>query len=186
MTILIFFILGAIGWSFTEYALHRWNGHGMKGKTRFSREHLRHHAVEGYFAPLWAKIGVAGLVGSIVGALGIGILGPEAGLAFTFGFMVSYGSYEALHSRLHSHGPSTAFGRWARKHHFAHHFNCPKLNHGVTSPIWDIVFRSRRQVTQVRVPRKKSMSWLTDNEGELLPQYAQDYVLAGRRHGPLI
>ena len=40
MTHLLALALGALGWTFTEYVLHRFDGHGMKGKTPFSREHL--------------------------------------------------------------------------------------------------------------------------------------------------
>jgi sterol desaturase/sphingolipid hydroxylase (fatty acid hydroxylase superfamily) len=181
MTILSSFIFGTLAWSFTEYAMHRWNGHGMKGKTRFSRDHLRHHTQEDYFAPFWEKATVAVLVAALVGVIAVILAGLETGLSFTGGFMMTYVGYERLHMRLHSHGPINAFGRWARRHHFAHHFNCPRQNHGVTSPLWDVMFGSHQKIERVRVPRKKAMRWLIDEEGELYPQYNDDYVLTGRR-----
>ena len=49
-------LTGAVGWSFMEYAMHNWNGHKMKGKTLFSREHLAHHADSHYFSPNWLKV----------------------------------------------------------------------------------------------------------------------------------
>ena len=38
---------GFLVWTFVEYAMHNFNGHRMKGRTKFSREHLKHHAEEG-------------------------------------------------------------------------------------------------------------------------------------------
>ena len=42
--------LGALGWSFCEYALHRWVGHSPRSRTDFAEEHRTHHALRGYFA----------------------------------------------------------------------------------------------------------------------------------------
>jgi hypothetical protein len=37
------------------------------------------------------------------------------------------------------------YGRWARGHHFHHHFVDARVNYGVTSPVWDVVLRTRRR-----------------------------------------
>ena len=70
--------------------------------------------------------------------------------------------------------------RWRRKNHFAHHFADPRLAHGVTTPVWDSVFRTRLEVAKVRVPRRLAMRWLVDDGGELIDAYAFDYTLVGR------
>ena len=49
------------------------------------------------------------------------------------------------------------------QHHLHHHFRNPKANHGVTSPVWDHVFRTADPVEVVRVPRKLAPFWLTDD-----------------------
>ena len=51
---------GALGWSMSEYALHRWVGHNPKSKTEFAREHLQHHAQRFYFAPTRTKLRAVG------------------------------------------------------------------------------------------------------------------------------
>ncbi|MEL6180069.1 MAG: sterol desaturase family protein, partial [Myxococcota bacterium] len=112
-------------------------------------------------------------------AILIGTVGP--GIAFTLGFLLSYVGYEVLHRRVHTHPPVGPYGRWARKHHFYHHFSRPNLNHGVTSPIWDVVFGTLETPEMVRVPAKKAMSWLLDPEtGDVAEAYAADYVLVRR------
>ena len=71
-----------------------------------------------------------------------------------------------------------AYGRWARRHHLHHHFASPKKNHGVTSPLWDWVFRTYAAPRpQLKIPPKQVMAWLLDEEGAVKPPYQDDYVL---------
>jgi sterol desaturase/sphingolipid hydroxylase (fatty acid hydroxylase superfamily) len=179
---LIAFVLGALGWTFTEYAMHNWVGHKGKGKNEFSREHLKHHSKGDYFAPAHRKVAAAAAVLSAQFAVVGLIAGWLAGGMFTFGFGLAYVGYEWLHRRLHTHGPINGYGRWARLHHFHHHFGNPKMNHGVTTPIWDWVFRTYEPVESVNVPVPLAMEWLCDPEtGDVKPAFAQEYTLSHRK-----
>ena len=176
--------IGALSWSFAEYALHHWLGHLGKGRNHFSREHLQHHAQAHYFAPSWQKFAAAAVVTIVLSPVLIVALGDRVGWALSLGFVAMYLVYESLHRRAHTHPPRGRYGAWLRKHHFSHHFNTPKYNHGVTSDLWDRVFGTYRPVGKVRVPRKKAMSWLLcPTSGELLPEYSGDYVIVGRADG---
>lgn len=181
MQFLIAILCGALAWSFLEYILHRFAGHVARGRNHFSREHLRHHGTPDYFSPLWQKILSAAVAVPIAGGFWTLIAGFEAGVVFAVSFAFTYGVYEWLHMRLHTHAPRNAYGRWARRHHFFHHFGDPEMNHGVTSPFWDIVFRTHVPVTQVAVPRKRAMRWLTDAEGQLRTEHATEYALTDGR-----
>ena len=173
-------LLGALGWTLTEYLMHRFDGHGMKGKTRFSRGHLDHHADPKTFAPTVLKLQIAILVLVPMAGLGLWLLGV-VGLCFTVGFATMYTFYEWLHRRLHTHPPRGAWGRWARRHHFHHHFNAPALNQGVTSDLWDRVFGTLAPVERVRMPRRHAPIWMVRPEdGELRAVYVDEYILAGR------
>ncbi len=172
--------LGAIGWSFTEYCMHRFDGHGMKGKTRFSKEHLAHHSDSSYFAPTYLKVIMAAVVATPM-VLGLWALVGAYSFSFTAGFLALYTGYEVLHRRIHTHAPPHAYGRWARRHHFHHHHNAPNLNHGVTSDVWDRVFGTLAPVETVRMPRKHAPVWmLDDSDGSLLAAFSGEYRLAGR------
>lgn len=170
-------LAGAGAWSFSEYALHRWVGHDPKSETDFADEHRRHHAERFYFAPTAKK--VAGVTPVLAGAAALaGLVAGRRGLAFVAGYAATYVGYEVLHRRLHTHGPKGAVGRFLRRHHFAHHFNGPQTNHGVTSPAWDYLFGTRRDPGVIRVPEKHAMSWLVDPAtGDARPEYAADYVI---------
>lgn len=171
------FAVGAATWSLGEYALHRWVGHNPKSQTEFAKEHRQHHAERLYFATTAKK---ASYVVPIVGAAFVmaSKLAGRTGAAWVGGLAVTYVGYEVLHRRLHTHAPRGPIGRFLRKHHFAHHFNGPQTNHGVTTPVWDLVFRTHRPVDVVRVPEKHAMPWLVDPAtGDAKPEFARDYVV---------
>ncbi len=173
------FFVGVFAWTFAEYALHNWYGHVAKGRNEFSREHLKHHANNSYFAPTPKKVLVATMALAIVLPVAVLAAGVILGASFCVGFFLMYAAYEVVHRRCHTHAPRGPYSRWARKHHFHHHFASPKTNHGVTSPIWDLVFRTYEAPGQVRVPVKQPIAWLTDPDtGEVKRRYARDYTIA--------
>ncbi|CAA0078773.1 Uncharacterised protein [Halioglobus japonicus] len=181
LAMLCAFLAGAVGWTFTEYVLHRFVFHGSGARGLGAKEHRRHHAQVDYFAPAWQK-GLAALAATaILFPLLALLVGPAIGAAGTLGFVAMYVLYEVLHRRAHTHPPRGRYGRWRRKNHFAHHFADPRLAQGVTTPFWDFVFGTRLSVAQVRVPRRLAMRWLVDQHGEVCPAYAADYTLVGAR-----
>ena len=172
-------VVGALGWTLTEYCVHRWLGHHRPLMPNpFSHEHIAHHARGGYFAPLWKKVCVALIISAAISGPAALLAGQLAGSSFVIGFVGCYLGYELLHWRLHTQAGVGSYGRWARRHHFYHHFHDPTANHGVSSPIWDIVFGTRIVASQIRVPVKLAMPWLrAPDTGQVLPALRRDYVL---------
>ena len=180
LNFLLFFLAGAFTWTILEYFLHRYLGHWKQGKNDFTKEHLRHHRETYYFAPAYKKAIAALFVLGACTLLLRFLMGWVEGFTFSLGLSLMYVVYEILHKRAHTHAPIGAYGRWLRKHHFYHHFKDPKMNHGVTSPIWDIVFGTNVNPDVVRVPKKLALKWLLDPiTGELLPKFNHDYQLRG-------
>jgi len=64
--------------------------------------------------------------------------------------------------------------------HFHHHFAAPKTNLGVMFAGWDVLLGTNVEPAQIKVPRRLAMPWLTDDEGNVLPEFANDYVIVGR------
>ena len=174
-------LAGALTWSFLEYVIHRWLGHDRRfRKSFFAMEHIRHHSVGDYFAPAWKKLVAAVVVGTALGVPSALVAG-SVGVAFTLGLLVFYGCYETLHGLMHVTGGIGPYGRWARRHHFTHHFEDPKANHGVTSPLWDVVFGTYRKPSTITVPRKLCMRWLKGKgTEEVRPDWAGTFILGGR------
>jgi hypothetical protein len=190
------FALGALSWSASEYAIHRFVGHGPRRTSKpglrellslrglaakFNDEHVAHHADPSYFAPTSQKAVGAVVALSLMGTLGSLLVGPRRGLAFGAGFAASYVGYEILHRRIHTHPPRGPHGRWARRNHLLHHHKSPSKNHGVTNPLFDLVFGTHTPVQVVKVPRQSPPAWLTDPEtGEVRPEFAADYALTSK------
>jgi sterol desaturase/sphingolipid hydroxylase (fatty acid hydroxylase superfamily) len=174
-------VAGAVAWTLAEYLLHRFAGHWPKGKIAFSREHLAHHAQPTYFTPTAKKAQTAAAITAIVAVPVIAIFGAGPGAAAIAGFLTAYVGYELTHRLIHVRRPLGAYGRMIRRHHLHHHFAAPKKNHGVTSPIWDLVFASYERPARVRVPARHALVWMVDGDGELLPAYATDYELRRAR-----
>ncbi|GAB5451252.1 MAG: hypothetical protein Hals2KO_15800 [Halioglobus sp.] len=179
MSLISAFLLGAVGWTLLEYLLHRFIFHSRSIKALGAREHRKHHALVDYFAPWWQKMLAAVVVTAILLPLLIQLSGTQHGIAGTLGFIVMYLAYELLHRRIHTHPPRHRYGRWRRKHHFAHHFVDPRRAQGVTSPFWDRAFGTVLSVDRVRVPRRLAMPWLVDANGEICADYVEDYELVG-------
>jgi len=162
-------LLGALGWTLAEYLIHRFQGHGKRPQTSaFGKEHLQHHARVDYFAPLGKKIALSVPPLALLTGASVFVLGWQLGLTFSGGFAFTYAAYEWLHLRLHTHGPRSAWGMFLRRHHFFHHYSDARTNHGVTSPLWDHVFRTYRAVHTLKVPAHRAPVWLQLGPGEEL------------------
>lgn len=185
------FIAGAATWSLLEYGLHRFVGHAPKQRKSqqkptlldgdFGSEHQAHHRDTRYFTPTPRKVRAAVVAVAAMSAVGSLIVGPRRALSFALGLGLTYGFYEVVHRRTHTHAPRHAYARWARKHHLHHHFGDPRTNHGVTSSLWDHVFGTHVTPGKIRVPRRHAPDWLLDAQGRVKPEYAEDYELARER-----
>jgi sterol desaturase/sphingolipid hydroxylase (fatty acid hydroxylase superfamily) len=174
--------IGAFAWTLGEYLMHRFAMHALKGRGLASREHLRHHAEYDSVLESWwfAWAGIVG-VGVALSVNAAKAVGP-VGICLGIGWVGGYGFYDWIHYRAHRRDIWHPYERWVRRHHFHHHFGRPVVNHGVTTPIWDLVFGTYERVDgPIRVPRRLAMRWLVDEDGAVRERYADDYVLVGRR-----
>lgn len=124
--------IGFIGWTLAEYWIHRLVFHG---RTPFKAMHQMHHAMPKDMIGVASWATFAGFAATAV------VIGP----AFAIGFMLGYLAYCAIHVRMH-HGDPAQFGRYVGfmfEHHAGHHRG-GRGNFGVSSPVWDLVFRSNR------------------------------------------
>ncbi len=176
------FLAGVATWSLCEYLIHRFLGHDARTRPNpFEVEHTRHHAEGSYFAPSWKKALTALGVVAVMSPPSVWLGGALLGSAYVAGFVGMYVTYEVIHRREHTHPGLGRYGRWARRHHFHHHFGDPRSNHGVTSPIWDHVFGTWQAPGIIRVPERLQMSWLADPEsGKVRPEFAGEYEIVGR------
>jgi sterol desaturase/sphingolipid hydroxylase (fatty acid hydroxylase superfamily) len=179
MAIVTSALAGVCAWTLLEYLIHRFLGHGRAPhRNPFGIEHVRHHSVGDYFAPAWKKLAVTCLAAPLLFGLASLCAAPAVAAAFVTGLLGMYLAYEWLHRQLHVHPGLGPYGRWARRHHFGHHFADPRTNHGVTSPLWDVVFGTRRVHARIVVPERLCMAWLRDPAtGEVRADWAGTFEL---------
>ena len=175
------FVAGLAAWTFLEYVIHFWLGHLPKGKILISSEHLKHHANILYFTPLRLKVRGALPVLSVLLIIASVLFGLLVGLGFVSAVAVGWTTYEWLHQSIHVNGPTNWYSRWAARHHLSHHFALPHRNHGVTTPILDIILRTYQRVPKVRVVRRHvaSIPWMAAalEAGPARPAFMEDYEL---------
>jgi hypothetical protein len=182
---------GALAWTASEYFIHRFIGHGSKRKratstlelltpaglaAEFNAEHLAHHTDPKYFALTGKKVVTAAAAIPTIGAALTPLLGARRAVPFAVGFAAMYGAYEIVHRRLHEHPPKGPYGRWVRRNHLNHHHRSPRNNHGVTSPVFDVLMGTRRPLDRLRIPRAVAPVWLIDPvTNDVRAELAADY-----------
>jgi sterol desaturase/sphingolipid hydroxylase (fatty acid hydroxylase superfamily) len=174
-------LAGAVSWTAAEYGLHRFAMHELRGKGLASREHLSHHADVTYFSPASKKLASAAGTTVVAFPLASAAAGRRWATAFTGGMISTYFAYEVAHRRVHTHPPRNRYGRWARRSHLHHHFGAPMRNFGVTSPVWDKLLGTYDDPGVITVPRRMAPVWMLDDDGEVHPELAADYLVKGRR-----
>ncbi len=145
---LAWMLVGMLGWTLLEYVLHRfafhWRPRSALGRKLHFLAHGIHHldpwdATRLVFPPL------AGVVVAALIYLPLGLLLPATiATALMAGILLGYIVYDMSHYHAHHARPK---GRWAKAikiAHQAHHHKWPNRLYGVSSPLWDLVFRTGR------------------------------------------
>ena len=185
---LLSLLIGVCLWPALEYALHSGLGHRyLRGKTEFSRQHLRHHGQKDWFAPNWQKVAAAIPVTAVIFLISGFLMGWSNGAGLTAAFALMYATYEVIHRRAHTHPPTGPYSRWVRRNHFSHHFQNPKKNYGVTTPFFDFLFGTHVVPGKILVPERFAMDWLTDPQtGEVQDALAGDYEIRRASRSDLV
>jgi cyclopropane-fatty-acyl-phospholipid synthase len=129
-------VSGIALWTAVEYLMHRYVLHRLA-------PHYQHHAEPETLAYIFAPFALSGTSAVVLWGLLALIAGSwQRGALIMAGTVAGYLCYEALHVRMHSRVAGGPLLRALRKHHFYHHFADDSRCYGVTSPIWDYVFRT--------------------------------------------
>lgn len=139
--------LGVFIWTLVEYVMHAFPMHQPYKwwLFKFLREgHEEHHAAPQDPSTVFARpiitLTAAGMLLCI-----FRLVLPTWGLAALLlaGVAMGYLAYEVTHYTIHRN-PHCRFLRPLVSHHFHHHYADSERCYGVTSPLWDFVFHTRR------------------------------------------
>jgi dihydroceramide fatty acyl 2-hydroxylase len=147
-------LAGLVFWTLTEYLLHRFAFH-YRPRSAFGRKlHFLAHGIHHLdpwdptrlvFPPL-AGFGV----GAVLFAVLLIPLGVAQALATMGGLLAGYVVYDMTHYYTHHARPRTRWGKYLKAWHLAHHHKWPRRMYGVSSPLWDLVFRTGRPPKKAR------------------------------------
>ncbi|HZA59755.1 MAG TPA: sterol desaturase family protein [Solirubrobacterales bacterium] len=143
-------LAGIAIWTPTEYWLHRLVFHWQPEFPGGERLHFMIHGVHHdhpndamrLVMPPAASIPLAALFFGLF----VLIFGTPHGYPLFAGFIAGYLVYDYTHYYVHHRTPKTKLGRKLREQHMRHHFQDHHYGFGVSSPIWDAVFRTLPRV----------------------------------------
>ncbi len=148
-------LAGLAFWTFAEYALHRFIFHYHPKSGWGQRIHWMFHGVHHDYPSDPLRLVMVPSVSIPLAALFylffILMMGHASAAPFAAGFLTGYLFYDMTHYAVH-HFPikGRVFGTM-REWHMRHHFQDPENGFGVSSPLWDLVFRTELKREKARV-----------------------------------
>lgn len=154
------YLAGLVFWTFAEYVLHRWIFHWTKDTPAGRRVHFLLHGVHHDFPndkdrlvmPLLTSVPLAAIFWTLFSVA----LGSRVGEPFFAGFTLGYLCYDGTHYAVHHFKQRSRVGRWLKRHHMLHHHADHDGGFGVSSPLWDLVFRTMPSVKKLGEQRAKA------------------------------
>ena len=149
---LILLSLGGVAiWTLTEYWLHRLVFHLEPDNAFGRRMHFIIHGIHHDHPNDKLRLVMPPAVSIPLAALFFFaftlIFGAPAAYPLFGGFIAGYLFYDYTHYYVHHFVPKSDFGKQLREQHMRHHFQDHRYGFGVSSPVWDVVFRT--------LPRKR-------------------------------
>ncbi|HSB02366.1 MAG TPA: sterol desaturase family protein [Anaerolineales bacterium] len=146
------FLIGLFLWTLAEYTLHRFLFHYKPTSPRQERIlflfHGIHHAQPQVktrlVMPFPVSIpGAAIFFGLFYLSLAVVLKSPQWVAPLMSGFLIGYLAYDLTHYATHHFPMRSGYAKYIKRYHMQHHYKDPDTRFGVSSPIWDWVFRTQ-------------------------------------------
>ena len=144
---LVLLSLGGVGiWTLTEYWLHRLIFHWEPDNALGRRMHFIIHGIHHDHPNDKLRLVMPPAVSIPLAALFFFaftlIFGTPTAYPLFGGFIAGYLFYDYTHYYVHHVVPKADLGKRLREQHMRHHFQDHRFGYGVSSPLWDVVFRT--------------------------------------------
>jgi 4-hydroxysphinganine ceramide fatty acyl 2-hydroxylase len=142
------FLLGVLLWTLIEYLIHRYIFH-YEPKTRWGKQlHFVIHGVHHDYPNDARRLVMPPVISIPLAFLFFGlfllIFGSLAPAVFA-GLVFGYLCYDMLHYATHHLAMKRGMWLWLKQYHLRHHFKDDHVGYGISSPLWDYVFRTTRK-----------------------------------------
>jgi dihydroceramide fatty acyl 2-hydroxylase len=144
-------LLGMFFWTFAEYTLHRYVFHYHARSNTMKRIVFLFHGIHHAQPQCKTRLVMPPAVSVPMAFVFYGIYYAGAGLLLGMprlvdpllaGFMIAYLIYDLIHYATHHLPMRWGVLKFLKRHHMQHHYKTPDQRFGVSSPLWDVVFRT--------------------------------------------
>jgi 4-hydroxysphinganine ceramide fatty acyl 2-hydroxylase len=148
LTVAGLFLLGTLLWTLLEYMIHRYIFH-YEPKTRLGKRlhyivHGVHHDYPNDARRLVMPPSISIPLAFLFYGLFLLIFGRLAPSVFA-GLVFGYVCYDMLHYATHHFPMKRGLWLWLKQYHLRHHYKDDHVGYGISSPLWDYVFRTTRK-----------------------------------------
>jgi len=148
IAVIALFLLGILLWTLLEYLIHRYAFH-YEPKTRLGKRlhyiiHGVHHDYPNDARRLVMPPSISVPLAFFFYAVFLLIFGRLAPTVFA-GLVFGYVCYDMLHYATHHFPMKRGMWLWLKQYHLRHHYKYDHVGYGISSPLWDYVFRTTRR-----------------------------------------
>ena len=139
------FLLGLLLFSLVEYLVHRHVFHMITNTKLRQRIQYTFHGVHHEFPKDTSRLAMPPVVSVVIVTLLYLIFKFAIGdytYGFLPGFITGYSMYLIVHYVVHAYQPPKNFLKTLWIHHGIHHYKDHERAFGVSSPLWDYIFRT--------------------------------------------
>lgn len=144
LSILGWFALGFLSWTLAEYLMHRFLYHKLKDASYDTGMQYLFHGIHHQYPHDEDRIvlpPVPSILFAIIFFTAFYLIMGNMAFTFGTGFVMGYIVYITIHWMVHKKKAPEKYNWWWT-HHNIHHFQQHDRAFGVSTPIWDIVFRT--------------------------------------------
>ena len=148
VAVVALFLLGILLWTLLEYLIHRYIFH-YQPKTRIGKRlHYVVHGVHHDYPSDARRLVMPPSISVPLAFLFYGtfllIFGRLTPAVFA-GLVFGYVCYDMLHYATHHFSMKHGIWLWLKQYHLRHHYKDDHAGYGISSPLWDYVFRTTRR-----------------------------------------
>lgn len=145
------YLLGIFLWTPAEYLLHRFLFHYPARTPRQEKIFFLFHGIHHAQPQCKTRLVMPPVVSIPLALVFYGLFFLVIGVLFKAehmvgvifaGFISGYLAYDLIHYATHHFPMRKGVWKWLKRHHMRHHYKSPNKRFGVSSPLWDYVFRT--------------------------------------------
>ena len=144
-SMILLFLGGLFFFTFIEYLMHRYLYHLPVTNPKREKFVYTMHGVHHDFPKDKNRLAMPPILSLIIATIFFviyrSIMGDYA-FGFLAGFLMGYTAYLGVHFSVHAFKVPNNFLKILWHHHSIHHYREPDKAFGVSSPLWDVIFRT--------------------------------------------